>query len=153
MREDWNSTLKNFVTEIQICYSSQKFFDVVRQSSNSTFKTFGNVGQKCQSLLDFFNTMTEICNWPHTFFDILRQNWSSTLKVFGTVRQNSFSLQKFSDAVEKICNSTLKSFSIWVKNVSHFKIFSTLWEKIEIQLSKFLSLRYKYVIHLITFSM
>ena len=148
MRENCNSTLKVFVTETQICYSSQNFFDVVRQYSNSTFKTFGNMRQKCQSLFEFFNTMTQICISPHKFFDILRQNWNSTLKFFGTVRQNCFSRQKFFGAVGKICNSTLKNLSMWVKNVTHFISFSTLWEKIAIQLSKSSSLRHKYVIHL-----
>ena len=149
MRENWNSTLKKFVTEIQICYSSHKFFDVVRQTSNSTFKTLGNLKQKCQSLFDFFNTMTQICNSPHIFFDILRQNGNSTLKIFVTVRQNCFSPQNFSDAVGKICKSTFKNLAIRVKNFTHFISFSTLWEKIQIQLSKISSLRYKYVIHLI----
>ena len=85
-----------------ICYSSHIFFDVVRQTSKSTFKTFGNVRQKCQSLLEFFNTITQICIWPHTFSDILRQNLNSTLKVFGTVRQNCFSPQNFSTLWDKI---------------------------------------------------
>ena len=153
MRENWNSTLKVFVTETQICYSSHSFFDVVRLTSKSTFKTFGNMRQKCQSLFEFFNNMTQICISPHIFFDILRQNWNSTLKYFGTVRQNCFSPQNFSDALGKICNSALKNLSRWVKNVIHFVSFSTLWEKIEIQLSKLSSLRHKYVIPLIIFSM
>ena len=141
MRGNWNSTLKNFVTEIQVCYSFHNFFDVVRQSSNSAFKTFGNMTQKGQSLFEFFNTMTQICISPHIFFNILRQNWNSTLKFFGAVRQNCFSPQKFSDAVGKICNSTLKNLALWVKIVIHFKGFSTFWEKIEFQLSKIPSLR------------
>ena len=153
MRESWNSPLKIFVTEIQLCYSSHNFFDVVRQTSKSTFKTFGNMRQKCQSLFEFFNNMTQIYISPHIFFDILRQIWKSTLKYFGTVRQNCFSPQNFSDAVGKICNSTLKNLSMWVKNITHFVSFSTLWWKIEIQLSKFSSLRHKYVIPLIIFSM
>ena len=99
---NWNSTLKNFVTLIQVCYSFHNFFAVVRQSSNSAFKTFGNMTQKGQSLFEFFNTMTQICLSPHMFFDILRQNWNSTLKIFGTVRQNCFSPQNFSTLWDKI---------------------------------------------------
>ena len=99
LRQNWNSTLKVFVTETQICYSSHNFFDVVRQTSKATFKTFGNMRHKWQSLFDFFNTMTQICISPHIFFGILRQNWNSTLKFFGTVRRNCFSPQNFSDAV------------------------------------------------------
>ena len=150
MRENWNSTLKVFVTETQICYSFHNFFDVVGQTSKSTFKTFGNMRQKCQSLFEFLNNITQVCISPNffsTFWDKINS------QLFRHCETKLFFTSELFRAVGKICNSTLKNLSMWVKNVSQFIIFPTLWEKIEIQLSKFSSLRHKYVIPFIIFSM
>ena len=115
---------KKFVTEIQICYSSQNFFDVVRHSSNSTFKTFGNVRQNVNHFLNF-STL-----W-HKF-------------VIGLILFSTFR-----DKIEIL----LSNFSaLWDKSVNHLIFFSTLWHKIVIQLSKFLELWVKIVTHFINFS-